>query len=435
MESKLTLRRRAHHGLNLPRRIPLEMRQNDSFETLCLQYPSWPELHDYLVSERGGQLRIVRGDDRYVIIRYVKGQSDLRSALVGQFRSVVWDTVANRPVSWAPPKAQEGPPPLHTDLAAVEDCIDGCMIQAFLTRAAPTELRLATRSSLGAENRFYSEKTFRALFEDALAATPMRTPDALTMQLREVLDGDADAQSVFVSFVVQHPEHRVVVRVRSPDLHIVHMGLVGSTGQLRIWDTVSAVPQVALRRLAIPRYSMTRFESLEEIQTLMSQTAVQHGFRWQGLVFKSATGLRWRLRAPSYVAIRSLRGAEATAVERFLRLRAEGTIVEYLKHYPEEKQTFWAYEKTLRARTQTVFNAYCAVHKAHTVAFRDLPAAYKTPVHHMHVQYLNELRPAGKKVLLGGAIAVVNGLKSFEQRRLIEAEEWVAAPSPAPTEV
>lgn len=407
--------------------------RNDFFSTLRDQFPTWEEMKAHLVAQG---LRIVEqaAGDKYVIVRAVKGASKEPEA--GQFRSVVWDTVANRPVCYAPPKAHEGSPPLHTPFALVQDFVDGFMVNAFVTAAEPGVLRLATRTALGAENRFYSDKSFATLFDEALAATPVRTREALTMHLREFMVG---AQAAFVSFVVQHPEHRIVAKHTSPDLHIVHMGTVSEAGLLACAGEAGLWP-APLRRLQISRYPVKQFHSEQEIQDLMRRTAVANGFRWQGLVFKDDLGARWRLRSPSYQMMRTLRGAEAAPVDRFLRLRREGKVVEYLKHYgdsqsyPEttqERKTFWAFEQTLRARTADVLAAYEQVHKAHATKFADLPAAYKPAVHLLHVKFLEELRPKGYKVILRNAVQVVNDLKDFEQKRLLAAAPFVA-PAAAP---
>lgn len=253
------------------------------------------------------------------------------------------------------------------------------------------------------------------------------------MHMREYMGNQTAA---FVSFVVQHPEHRIVAKPASPDLHIIHMGTVDTTGTIMVEEAASAWPG-PLRRLQISRYPVKLFHSEQEIQELMRRTAVSNGFRWQGLVFKDGSGGRWRLRSPSYTMMRTLRGSEAAPLDRFLRLRREGKVVEYLKHYGGEKsadtlerKAFWAFEQQLRARTADVLAAYEQVHKAHAMKFADLPTAYKPAIHLLHVLFLEELRPKGYKVILRNAVAIVNGLKEFEQKRLMEAEPFVG---PAPS--
>lgn len=355
--------------------------------------------------------------------RYVKGESDLNVA--GLFRSVVWDTVVNRPVCFAPAKAAFGPPPPGTSLASIEEFVDGCMMQAFVTKTDRTRLQIATRTQLGGGNTFYGKKTFREMFEECLAGTPIRTFEALLEVMCSAL---GDEEAVFASFVLQHPDHRVVAKIVSPDMHMIHLGTVATDGSVSVSEQSATWP-VALRRLQVARYPVREFANEAELYDLMRRTAVQNGFRWQGLVFKDGAGKRWRLRSTSYTMLRGLRGSEATTLERFLRLRKEGKVVEYLKHYGQEKSgdvdertQFWGLEQQLRKCTTVVYEAYNAVHKAHTLKFGQLPAAFQPAVHLMHVEYLTNLRPKKGNVQLSVAIQIVNGLKTFEQKRLLGAD-------------
>jgi hypothetical protein len=392
------------------------------FESLRDRFPTWPELKAFLTSAEGGALRVIESGEPYAVVRYVKGESKFGVPGTGLFRSVAWDTVTNRPVCMAPAKATDGAPPVNTPFTSIQDFVDGVMMQAFVTAAEPTVLRVRSRTKMDANGGFYSKKTFAEMFTEALAATPIRTADTLLMHLRETM---GEASSAFASFVLQHPEHRIVAKLSSPDLNIVHVGTVSETGVVTLMEQSSEwLPP--LRRLQIPLYPIKMFHNDADIQTLMRRTAVQNSFRWQGLVFKDGSGARWRMRSPGYVTLRTLRGAEANPIDRFLRLRSQGKVVEYLKHYAEERKDFWDYETALRERTADAVVAYGAVHKAHTMKFAELPLEYKPVVHLLHVEYLNVLRAKKHTVQLSTAIRVVNVLKEFEQRRLIAAAPFKA---------
>jgi hypothetical protein len=178
-------------------------------------------------------------------------------------------------------------------------------------------------------------------------------------------------------------------------------------------------------------YATRRFKE-GEARDMLQRTAIQRGWRWQGLVFKDGAGGRWRLRSSTYTMLRGLRGNEATAEDRFLRLRKEKKVVDYLKHYSEDRDVFWAYEQTLRARTDSVLAAYVDVHKAHTVTFKGLPEAYRPAVFLLHKLWLQELREKGHVVRGFEAVRVVAELRDFEQKRLLAAEPYVALPQAEP---
>jgi hypothetical protein len=388
----------------------------EHFESLRQRFPNWTALKEHLESDAGGKLRIVDTPvGSYSVIRYVKGQSATAELEVGLFRSVVWDRETNLPVSVAPVKARVGLPPVGATLSATEDFVDGFMMNAWTD--ASGNLFIATRTQIGGENAFYSETTFGEMFDEALAATPLGGRAGLAAAL---------GPAAFASFVVQHPEHRVVAKVPSAGLYLIHVGSVTESGAVKISERAVNWPQ-ALGRLQIHSFPVRKFNTEQEIKDLLRRTAVQRGWRWQGLVFKDGAGGRWRVRSPSYEALRALRGAEAAAVDRFLRLRASGKVLEYLKHYGEERQTFWDFEQQLRARTKDVVSAYSDVHKAHAVEFKQLPEEYQPAVFRLHKLFLEQLREKGFKVRLQNAIQVFSEMKDFEQRRLVLAEPYVAA--------
>ena len=398
------------------------------FESLRQRFPTWDEFRTYVQTEDGGKLRIVEDDSDFAVLRYVKGTSNMQNAElgVGLFRSVVWNKVLNIPVCVAPSKALANSPPPNMMLASVEDFVDGFMLNVFVVAGNPT-LHIATRTMLGGSNAFYSEKTFGQMFEECVAATPYRTVASLTDALIKANTGS----SVFVSFVLQHPEHRIVSKVSSPAVYVAHMGSVTATGQVTVYETPDAMMWPSgLQRLQVTSYPTRIFNAQNEIDDLLRKISVTRGWRWQGLVFKDGRGGRWRLRTPTYTMLRELRGSESKSLDRFLRLRVQKKMGEYLKHYAEDREEFWQFEQTLRGRTSDVLAAYNDAHKLHTLKFAELPVEYKPAVFRLHAKYLEELRPKNFTVRIQTVIDVVNGLKDYEQKRLMAAKPYISALPP-----
>lgn len=392
----------------------------NQFESLRSRFPTWSELKGFVGSAEGGNLRVVEQGD-VAVIHYVKNVADVKSAVeTDVFRSVVWDTKANRPLCVAPLRARTGGPPLNVNLSATEDFVDGFMMNAWVVDGA---LHVCTRTKVGGDNKFYSDKSFGNMFDECLANTRLKTRDNLTKHLEE-LRVQEGATSVFASFVLQHPEHRIVSKPVHPALFMVHTGYVVDSGLVHISERAVNWPE-PFAALQVPSYPARLFHSEEDVNNLLSRTAVQRGWRWQGLVFKDGHGGRWRLRTPTYTLLRQLRGGESTPLERFFRLRQQKKVVEYLKHYGEERDQFWAFEQNLRARTADVLAAYVDVHKAHAVKFMDLPEAIRPAVFVLHSLWRNELRPKNFSVRLQNVISVVNHLRPFEKKRLMDAAAYV----------
>lgn len=389
------------------------------FQDLKTSYATWDSLQTYLTSPEGGNIRVV-GDGRFRILRYVKGISDLNTPHGKWMRSVIWDTETNVPVCVAPPKAEKGDIKTGEDVyyPIVQPFLDGTMINVFVTKDDPTKLNIATRTQLGAGGKFYSEKTFAQMFEEALAAMNLTQQDIL--QYLTLPAGPY--ASAFGSLVLQHPDHRVVTRVTSPRLWFVHTGAVFETGKVEIKESL------VFSRISIPFYGGQEpldqhYKSDKALAAFFDDACKTQGWFFQGLVFKDGRGNRWRMRNPNYLYLRSLRGSEATPMDRFLRLRSESKVTEYLKHYYEDRQVFWGLEQTLRAKTKEVFDGYCSVHKTHEKKLEDLPWSVRPCVFKLHAHYLEHLRPNNEKVMMKNAVELVNNLAMYEQKRLLTAQE------------
>lgn len=386
------------------------------FESLRKAYPSWDALQTFLTSSEGGSIRSV-GEGKYRILRYTKGTSDLSLPHAKWFRSVIWDTETNLPVCVGVPKAEKDES-LPGDSLLVQDYMDGMMINVSRNAEDPTTLQIATRSQLGAEGKFYTEKTFAQMFDDALTTKKFTQQD-----ICKWLGNDT-----FASFVLQHPDHRVVARCRSPHLWIVHTGSVSETGVVTMNEGCAGFPEsMRLPTQALPAPQETTvvhtnpWFAPKDRNTWFSELCDTKGWFYQGVTMKDGQGNRWRMRNPNYLYLRTLRGSESTPAERFLRLRNESKVSEYLKHYSEDRDAFWNFEQTLRNKTQEVFQAYCDVHKAHTKKFEELPAEVKPCVFKLHAHYLADLRPKNEKVYMKHAVELVNNLPVYEQKRLLSA--------------
>jgi hypothetical protein len=79
------------------------------FADLIATYPTWADLSQHLRSADGGNLTVyaVPNSD-FAMIHYNREKSNFAVPHVRAFRSVVWNTAANRPVSVTPFKSESG---------------------------------------------------------------------------------------------------------------------------------------------------------------------------------------------------------------------------------------------------------------------------------------------------------------------------------------
>jgi hypothetical protein len=364
-----------------------------TFSELCATYSTWDALKAHLTSEAGGKLRVIEpsgaahlghtassgsrepDSSNLAIIRYTKGVSDFSKPHVGHFRSVVWNKTTNRPVSVAPVKAVDDSPPKDVALR-VSDFVDGTMIQAF--REGDAAPQIATRTSLNARGTFYSKRTFAEMFEDAV-----KNSGGSKAFLESILQ-----PGQFVSFVLQHKEHKTVAPIAYNRVFCIYFGNVAADGAVTFHASPAGWPE-RLRSYAPECYEESGL--VANSRQMLTERQSQ-GYTWQGLVFQDlASGRRWRLRNPSYTVVRALRGAEADPVARFLRLRAAGQTKQYLSYFREESNELWGYEQLLRQRSADLYQAYNEMNKLKQKTMKELPYSLRPHVYALHGRYLASL--------------------------------------------
>jgi hypothetical protein len=383
----------------------------NTFQNWIQNYSSWADLKTYLESV-GVSVREFESSP-YAVVRYVKGKTDFeKTPELVWARSVICNVDTHRPVCVAPRKASYGQPPCKKQLQ-YENFVDGSMINVFATRNSKTnqvDYLCTSRSQLNASGTFYSEKTFQTMFMEALAEKQITTLQGLFGPSDTPTD---EYPSLFLSFVLQHPDHRVVERVKRPTVYLVQSGRVQSTGEVVLSEKNQFLERMSLVSTPI------EFADEKSFFDWFREQAYQRGWTWQGYVFKDAEGNRWRHRNTTYKMLRSLRGSEAGADLRFLRLRHEGKVPDYLKHYHEDRQTFWNFEQKLRKETRVAYDAYVEVHKAHAKKLGDLENPIRTAVYLLHSHYLKDLRPQGQHVSLATAIELVNSMPHWQQAQFL----------------
>jgi len=375
------------------------------FSSLSNTYPTWAGLSSFLSSEEGGYLRVddySTPEQPFALIRYVKGKSNFALPHVGAFRSVVWDVLKNEPVSIAPQKSETGEsmPSVSTPNGyTIERFIDGVMICGFYDNYS-NQWRFHTRSTLNANCRFYSQtKSFRLLFEEAVAAT-MPWSDFLASL----------NPTVQYTWVLQHPENRVVVAVHTPKITCVQK-------QTYLSGTLVAVTnqptQFDVQTVNVATWG--------ELVTMLQKENVQFKHNIQGYVIKNGLNFRWKVRGEAYNRVRKMRGNSARRDFLWLSLWRANTLRDYLVVYPEERIASNAIVDRWKTISRTVYNLYTDVFKARSLQKGQIPPKYRPFVFGLHNLYLNELKPQSKTVDWQTALQYMN---SRDTAQALYAINW-----------
>ena len=173
---------------------------NTTFKTLIEKYSTSEALVAFLRSDEGGRLKVrdahLTPETPLVVIHYDRNASDMSVAWIREFRSVVWNMRTNRPVCIAPMRGSEFGAAVDAGLTdfTAEDFVDGVMINMFFDG---TIWRFTTRTQLDAGGSFYGTRSFAELFMEAFTHSGLQF--------------DNFHRDKCYSFVLQHPEERVVV--------------------------------------------------------------------------------------------------------------------------------------------------------------------------------------------------------------------------------
>jgi hypothetical protein len=309
------------------------------FSNLIASFPTWDSLKSHLTEAN----LTLTDDGRYVLLSYNEA-SNKALPYTHAFRSVVWDTVRHLPVGVTPFQTTEGPVPC--DFTAIEPMVDGVPIGVFWDQDR-NEWRLFTRKVLDAGNRFYSQtKTFATMAEEA--------------GLWTLLPLEPETPFTSYTFMLQHPENRVVVPVTTPHLVCVQVAVTQADGSI-VYQSPATMGGV---------------RTLTPAEVGFSPSEITRGF-----IFKNTTtGQQWAIENPLYTAIRGLRGDSSRLDFHWMTLYAQKRLEQYLAFYPEERVAAVAFISEWKALGQELFSLYGDIYFRRTARMDSIPAKFKARV-------------------------------------------------------
>lgn len=348
--------------------------------------------------------------DDYKVIRYDKDflAIDLIPTY-GLLRSVILNK-KNRVVSFAPPKS------LHSDIfikkyldktndIIAEEFVEGTMINIFWDECIGIggSWEIATRNKVGAKSYFYKNKlgkTFREMFMDCCKANG--------------LDYELLNKSLCYSFVMQHPDNRIVVPFSKPQLYLVQVCEIVNTedGTANVviynMDEVKKYGMWSSTSIKFPKVyeSWSKYSDLVGIYASMNTS-----YDIVGVVIKNqSTNERCKIRNPVYEEVRQLRGNQPKLQYQYLCLRREGRVGDFLKFYPEYKREFSGFRDQVHLFTNTLFKNYISCYIKKENPLLEFPGQYRTHMFTIHQKYMNELREKNLYVTNSVVIEYINNM-------------------------
>lgn len=346
---------------------------------------------------------------KYKVIRYDKNiLSDDLVSTYGLCRSVIVNS-DNKVISFSPPKSISSESFIRTNSnkdenIIAEEFVEGTMINVFWDNkiGLSGSWEIATRNTVGASSSFYKSKntkTFRDMFVEAA------TENNLLLESLNPL--------YCYSFVLQHPENRIVVPFNKPQLYLVGMYFIdNSENNIRVYS----VDMLEARKfnwfnanIKFPMiYEWNTYSELIETYASMNTSYDVLGV----VIYNTKTGYRTKIRNPVYEQVRSLRGNQPKLQYQYLSLRKEGKVSDFLKFYPENKKQFSSFRDQIHLFTNTLFSNYISCYIKKENPLMEFSEQYRTHMFNIHQKYINELRE--KKLFVTNTVVInyVNELPS-----------------------
>jgi hypothetical protein len=298
----------------------------------------------------------------------------------------------------------------------VQEFVEGTMINVFWDDSNNI-WEISTRSSIGANVKFYQgkdTKTFKQMFEETLESIGEK-------DLFNKLD-----KNLMYSFVIQHPENRIVTPFKDPNLYLIDVyqfsyeddniivksynvqNLELNDVELEIFNAVVKESNIKLPKI----YS--EYNSVDECVSYFRSGDVSYDI--VGAVFKHIhSNIRSKVRNPVYEEIRHLKGNYPKKQYRYLALRKSGKMTEYLKIFNEDRGDFSYYREGCHKFTNRLYNYYVGCYIKKNKELRYYPFQYRTHMIALHQLYVHRLKPEGNYIRKHHVVDYFNLLHPSQQ--------------------
>lgn len=303
---------------------------------------------------------------------------------VGRLRSIILDK-DNKCIMFSPPKSM----PVSTFMTKysfneciVEEFIEGTMINLFWD---PIVLKweIATKSVFGAKTKFYQDKKmFSDMFYECLNASK--------------LDINKLDKNITWSFVMQHPDNKIVNVISSPNLFLVECFKISDCGKIieKVFNFKSKYLNVFKNTTIqfVDENKYTEYKSYADFAYLFTENE----YISAGVVIKSPTGERCKILNPFYEYVHKLHGNASNKLYRYIELIITKKIEEYLIYYPEDTELFKYYYTFFTNTKKEILKMYIDCFIKKTVIFKEIKQEFKPILWNLHNIYKNKKQQYNK---------------------------------------
>jgi hypothetical protein len=342
---------------------------------------------------------------KYNIITYDKEfLSDDLINTYGIYRSVVTNE-NDKVLCFSPPKALpydifKNTYPNKGPTLLAEEIVEGTMVNVFWdsTIGLSGAWEIATKNTVGADSKFYqTSKTFRELFLEAAKYNGLVIDDL--------------SKSFCYSFVLQHPDNRIVVKFKNPQLYLIAAYVISNYDEncnnnfVVLSINMNFFKQFNLHSVKFPKTYY--WDTYNELETKFA--SANTNYQIVGVMIHNvSTGERTKIINPSYEQVKKLKGNHTKLKFHYITLRQNGKLHDYLQFYPENKRQFSLFRDEIHVFTQTLYTNYISCYVKKLDSLPNFSEQFKTHMFKLHEKYLTQLREHKKHITKKEVITYVN---------------------------
>lgn len=346
--------------------------------------------------------------ENFYILKYKKEHLNVSNKEnLGIFRSVLFDKYDL--ISFSPIKSIEEDEffkKVNLYDCNAEELVEGTMINCFFNKHS-NMWELTTKTIVGAETSFTKGgNTFKSMFEEAFQ--------------KHNLTWDVFNSDYIYSFVLQHPENKIVNIIGEPTLYLVDVFCVSNTIDTTHVHYVDFRHHIATSKITdyvnTPKQIDIKDKDMANIKRFYCSN--NSSYSTMGIVFKHGF-YRYKLRNPSYEYLKKLKGNSPKLQYQYLSLRKEGKVKEFLRYFPNYKESFTVFRNQLHNATATLWKNYISCYVRHDAHLRDYGYQYRPHMISLHNDYLNKYLPEKRCISRHVVISYINTLETPRLMHLI----------------
>ena len=248
------------------------------------------------------------------------------------------------------------------EVCEYQPLIEGTMINLFYD-TVDQEWVYCTRGSIGANNKWIDNKSFKTMFTECCPQIDMTLLDT----------------ACSYSFVMRHTQNRIISPITENSVYLVEMYRMCEEG---------------LQRQPQSEYP-TQFHTSDtsvNVDEFMNIYDRELPYYIKGFTIKCGAS-RYTYLNPNYLYVKNLMPQSNNPYLNYVELRGNGMLREYLTYFPEYVNDYAMYRDQIHTFTNGLYTMYKNVHIYKTTEKTEIPYHMKPLLYEIHGLFLKEREP------------------------------------------